>query len=306
MQLNERKEKKQSDKSSEDRSVVSRATTTRMSRWNHTKIFSDFDDEDTRMSGGDFKNEKSVSGQHSKYSAGQQSRATLLRSTVDISFNCFISIMHIIVFRLTVKYNMTRSKKARKAAKQLEEDSFDQLDDEPLDMLDGQKMRAALRSSAPAKAKSDSDDEPTIDDEGRMIIHEEGKYSKSDRKQKREASSDGDGADGRSRAGSHVSGNTQKTQKRMKTSSESGWAYTGKEYASKKAGGDVKRKDKLEPYAYWPLDRKMVSRRPEHRASARSGMARVVKLTKKMEGKSVSHALSIKGAVSKRKKKGGK
>ncbi|XP_042050958.1 RRP12-like protein [Salvia splendens] len=275
--LNERKEKKQTDKSSEDRSVVSRATTARMSRWNHTKIFSDFDDEDTRMSGGDFKNEKSVSGQQSKYSAGQQSRATLLRS-----------------------------KKARKVAKQLEEESFDQLDDEPLDMLDGQKMRTALRSSAPAKMKSDSDDEPSIDDEGRMIIHEEGKYSKSDRKHKREASSDGDGADGRSRAGSHVSGNTQKTQKRMKTSTESGWAYTGKEYASKKAGGDVKRKDKLEPYAYWPLDRKMVSRRPEHRASARSGMARVVKLTKKMEGKSVSHALSIKGAVLKRKKKGGK
>lgn len=187
----------------------------------------------------------------------------------------------------------------------MEEDSFDQLDDEPLDMLDSQKMRSALRSSVPARTKSDSDDEPCIDSEGRMIIREEGKYSKLDRKQKREATSDGDAVEGRSQAGSHVSASTQKTQKRRKTS-ESGWAYTGKEYASKKAGGDVKRKDKLEPYAYWPLDRKMVSRRPEHRAAARSGMARVVKLTKKMEGKSVSNALSMKGAVLKKsKKKGG-
>ncbi|XP_057767673.1 uncharacterized protein LOC130987961 [Salvia miltiorrhiza] len=274
--LKERKEKKQVDKSAEDRSMLSKATTTRMSQWNHTRIFSDFEDEETRISDGGFGNEKSISGRQSKYSSGLQSKATLLRS-----------------------------KKARKAAKQLEEDSFDQLDDEPLDMLDGQKMRSALRSSAPVKIKSDSDDEPCIDSEGRMIIHEEGKYSKSDRKQKREATSDGDGVDGRSQAGSHKSASTQKTQKRRKTS-DSGWAYTGKEYASKKAGGDVKRKDKLEPYAYWPLDRKMVSRRPEHRAAARSGMARVVKLTKKMEGKSVSNALSMKGAMFKKsKKKGG-
>lgn len=196
----------------------------------------------------------------------------------------------------------TRSKRARKAAKGLQEDSFDQLDDEPLDLLDSQKMRSALRSSEPVKKrKSDSDDEPCIDSENRLIIHEEGKYTKSDRKEKRETEE----VDGRSKAGSRLSASTRKTQKRMKTS-ETGWAYTGKEYASKKAGGDLKRKDKLEPYAYWPLDRKMVSRRPEHRASARNGMARVVKLAKKFEGKSVSSALSMKGAgLKKSRKRGG-
>lgn len=200
---------------------------------------------------------------------------------------------------------MTRSKRTRRAAKSLQEDSFDQLDDEPLDLLDRQKMRSALRSSQPVKRKSDSDDEPCIDSEGRLIIHEDGKNKKADRKQKRETSDTGE-VDGRSEAGSLLSASSRKTQKRMKTS-ETGWAYTGKEYASKKAGGDVRRKDKLDPYAYWPLDRKMLSRRPEHRAAARKGMATVVKLTKKLEGKSVSNALSVKGALFKKgKKKGGR
>ncbi|KAJ7963975.1 RRP12-like protein [Quillaja saponaria] len=84
---------------------------------------------------------------------------------------------------------------------------------------------------------------------------------------------------------------------------DSGWAYTGYEYASKKATGDVKRKDKLEPYAY--LDRKMMSHRPEHRAAARKGMSSVVKMTKKLEGKSAFSLLSIKGLeVKKTRKKG--
>ncbi|KAL0338857.1 UNVERIFIED_CONTAM: RRP12-like protein [Sesamum angustifolium] len=273
--LKERKERKQAAKSVEDRSILSRATTSRISRWNHTKIFSDFDDEQTMNSDGELVDEKSISSRQSKYSSAVQSKASLLRS-----------------------------KKSRKSAKSLQADSFDQLDDEPLDLLDRQKTRSALRSSQLVNRKSDSDEEPEMDAEGRLIIHEDGKRKRSDRKQKREVPSDTEG-DGRSEAGSHLSANSKKTQKRMKTS-ESGWAYTGKEYASKKASGDVKRKDKLEPYAYWPLDRKMVSRRPEHRAAARKGMASVVKLTKKLEGKSASHALSMKGVMLKKSKKKGK
>ncbi|KAL0374605.1 UNVERIFIED_CONTAM: RRP12-like protein [Sesamum radiatum] len=272
--LKERKERKQTAKSVEDRSILSRATTSRISRWNHTKIFSDFDDEEMRNSDGELMDEKSISSRQSKYSSALQSKASLLRS-----------------------------KKSRKAAKSLQEDTFDQLDDEPLDLLDRQKTRSALRSSQLVNRKSDSDEEPEMDAEGRLIIHEDGKRKRADRKQKREVPSDAE-VDGRSEAGSHLSANSKKTQKRMKTS-ESGWAYTGKEYASKKASGDVKRKDKLEPYAYWPLDRKMVSRRPEHRAAARKGMASVVKLTKKLEGKSASHALSMKGVVLKKSKKKG-
>ncbi|EOY30181.1 ARM repeat superfamily protein isoform 2 [Theobroma cacao] len=202
--------------------------------------------------------------------------------------------------RLKSKASSPRSKKTRKADKSLPEDLFDQFEDEPLDLLDQHKTRSALRSSSHLKRKQDSDDEPEFDPDGRLIIHERGKPKK------KVPPSDPD-SDARSEARSHFSvGSSRNTQKRRKTS-DSGWAYTGNEYASKKAGGDVKKKDKLEPYAYWPLDRKMMSRRPEHRAAARKGMASVVKMTKKLEGKSASNALSVKFMKFKKaQKKGGK
>ncbi|MBA0638959.1 hypothetical protein Goklo_022022 [Gossypium klotzschianum] len=260
-----RKEKKQAVSSVESKSHLSKATTSRLSRWNHTKIFSDFGDDDT-----DDSDVEMASGQKSKASSKLKSKASTLRS-----------------------------KKTRRAEKSLPEDLLDQLEDEPLDLLDRHKTRSALRSSSNLKRKQDSDDEPEFDPEGRLIINE-------GRKPKKVAASDPD-SDRRSEAPSHFSvGSSRNNQKRRKTS-ESGWAYTGSEYASKKAGGDVKRKDKLEPYAYWPLDRKMMSRRPEHRAAARKGMASVVKMTKKLEGKSTSTALSSKFMKSRKiQKKGGK
>ena len=192
-----------------------------------------------------------------------------------------------------------------KAAKSLPEDLFDQLEDEPLDLLDQHKTRSALRSTGGGhhlKRKPGLEDEPEIDSEGRLIIRE-GEGGKPRREVS--SSSNPESEDVRSQAGSShksINSSIEKNRKRRKTS-DSGWAYTGGEYASKKAAGDVKRKDKLEPYAYWPLDRKMMSRRPEHRAAARKGMASVVRLTKKLEGKSVSSALSSKGLRFKRVQK---
>ncbi|TKY54389.1 RRP12 protein [Spatholobus suberectus] len=181
--------------------------------------------------------------------------------------------------------------------KNLPEHLSDQSDDEPLDLLDQQKTRSALKTSEHLKRKSRLDDEVEVDSEGRLIIREEGEWRK-------ERPADDD-FDTRSEPDSHLSAKSgTKGQKRRKTS-DSGWAYTGKEYASKKAGGDVKRKDKLEPYAYWPLDRKMMSRRPQQRAAARKGMASVVKMTKKLEGKSASGVLSMKSLKLKRTQKKG-
>jgi len=197
---------------------------------------------------------------------------------------------------LTSGASSLRSKRSRKAAKSLPEDLFDQLEDEPLDLLDQRKTRSALRSSEHLKRKPDSDDEPEIDPEGRLIIHEEGK-----KKLKREMSPDPD-SDARTKASTHLSTNSSRMGQKRRKTSDSGWAYVGSEYGSKKASGDVKRKGN-EPYAYWPLDRKMMSRRPEQRAAARKGMANVVKLTKKFEGKSVSNALSIKDMKIKKGKK---
>ncbi|OMP11677.1 Armadillo-like helical [Corchorus capsularis] len=264
--IKERKERKQTAGSEESKSHLSKATKSRLSRWNHTKIFSDFGDDDTNDSDAEM-----ASGKQSKGSSRLKSKASSLRS-----------------------------KKLRRADKSLPGDLFDQLEDEPLDLLDRNKTRSALRSSSHLKRKQDSDDEPEFDPDGRLIIHEGGK------RKKKVAPSDHD-SDVRSEAHSRFSvGSSRKNQKRQKTS-ESGWAYTGKEYASKKASGDLKRKDKLEPYAYWPLDRKMMSRRPEHRAAARKGMASVVKMTKMLEGKSATSALSMKAMKFKKaQKKGGK
>lgn len=40
----------------------------------------------------------------------------------------------------------------------------------------------------------------------------------------------------------------------------------GKEYRAKKAGGDMKKKGKLEPYAYIPLDPKFMAKRNKRNA----------------------------------------
>jgi ribosomal RNA-processing protein 12 len=201
----------------------------------------------------------------------------------------------LVIYKSTDTIFLYFSSSKSSAAKNLPEHLFDQLEDEPLDLLDRQKTILSLRSKR-LKRKIDLD-EPELDSEGRLIIHD-------GEEPKKETPSDHD-LDAKS---DHLSVNSRRNQKRRKTVDSGGWAYTGSEYSSKKAGGDVKRKDKLEPYAYWPLDRKMMSRRPEHRAAARKGMAGVVKMTKKLEGKSASVALSSKGLKFKRsqKKKGSK
>ncbi|KAK1418640.1 hypothetical protein QVD17_27785 [Tagetes erecta] len=244
--INERKERKHSANTEETKSRLSKATTSRLSRWNHTKIFSDLGDEETEN--GNFED--------MTYS-GRQSMLNSKKSSL----------------------------KSKRTKKRLAEDSYEQLDDEPLDLLDREKTRSSLRSSDSLKRKLQSDDEPEIDADGRLIITED------DRSFKKEITATGSDSDVRSVA-------SRKKEKRRKTS-QSGWAYTGSDYTSKKAGGDLKRKGKFEPYAYWPLDRKMVSRRPEQRAVARKGMSSVVK---RLEGQTVSNALAMKGLKVKRSK----
>ncbi|XP_071737282.1 uncharacterized protein [Rutidosis leptorrhynchoides] len=259
----ERKERKHTANTEQTESRHSKATTSRLSRWNHTKIFSDFGDGETEDGSFEELDTKTFSGRRSNHNSKKSSL------------------------------------RAKRAGKSLPEDAYDQLDDEPLDLLDRQKTRSSLRSAGSLKRKLQSDDEPEIDADGRLIIREDEEPFKRDA-----VGPTGSESDARSfAAGSKLSINSssRKGEKRRKTN-ETGWAYTGSEYSSKKAGGDLKRKGKLEPYAYWPLDRKMVSRRPEHRAAARKGMSSVVKLSKRLEGQSVSNALSLKGLKFKRSK----
>lgn len=61
-----------------------------------------------------------------------------------------------------------------------------------------------------------------------------------------------------------------------------GGQHSGDRFKAKKsgAGGDVKGSSKVEPYAYWPLDRKMLNRRVQKTKTAKSGLDRVVSAAK--------------------------
>ncbi|XP_062220493.1 uncharacterized protein LOC133919935 [Phragmites australis] len=187
----------------------------------------------------------------------------------------------------------TRLSRKRQADKSLLEKFIDQSTGEPLDLLDQKTVRLALKSAAGKKRAAPDDDdneeELEMDPEGRIIVRDE-----RDKRRKKPVSRDEE-VDERSSVRSQ-------SVKKRKTSS-SGWAYTGHEYTSKKAGGDLKKKDKMEPYAYWPLDRKLLNRRSDRKASARKGMSSVMKVTKRLEGKSASAALSANKRTMKLKHK---
>ena len=86
------------------------------------------------------------------------------------------------------------------------------------------------------------------------------------------------------------SGRTQKTSKTARTAKTTRTAKTARgenrhsaeTYRAKKgAKGDVQGKSrKLEPYAYWPLDPKLLNRRASKKATAKDGLARVVRNAK--------------------------
>ena len=48
-------------------------------------------------------------------------------------------------------------------------------------------------------------------------------------------------------------------------------------YKAKRAGGDTQGTSKHEPFAYWPLDKRLNSKRREKQASAKAGLAGIVK-----------------------------
>ncbi|GLT98825.1 hypothetical protein SLE2022_163050 [Rubroshorea leprosula] len=103
--IKKRKEGKLSANSVESKSQLSKATISRVSRWNHTKIFSDFAGEGTEDSGGEY----------------MDSETTIPRRRSWVSK------------RLKSKASLLQTKKRRRADKSLPEDLFDQLEDEPLD-----------------------------------------------------------------------------------------------------------------------------------------------------------------------------
>jgi ribosomal RNA-processing protein 12 len=159
------------------------------------------------------------------------------------------------------------------------------------DLLDDSKMRKHLLAQGAKTAQyrrnefGDADDDGTKyrtdRSTGKLKIVEE-----NDRKRARDDDDDDDD-DGATRRtfGTRKSGKTKrtmgtnkstKTNKTAKTSA----THTGDRYKAK-GGGDVRRKgEKLQPYAYWPLDAKLLNRRNSKRGEARDTLSGVVKSSK--------------------------
>ncbi len=205
----------------------------------------------------------------------------------------------------------------RKSNKRLPEDAMDTGGGEPLDLLDTQRTREVLRGPKSQFTKNDVDDEVEFTADGKLIVDESGDRIREKLKRKKQWEEDhpdtesqggqslkrrraGDkSVSGKARSTREQAGSRAGTMQKPKKAPSSSWAYTGSEYANQKSkvGGDVKKEGKLDPYAYWPLDPKMLNRREAKRTAARKGMASVIKSTKKLQGMSASRALAPGGPI---------
>jgi ribosomal RNA-processing protein 12 len=61
---------------------------------------------------------------------------------------------------------------------------------------------------------------------------------------------------------------------------QAGKEHTGDRFRAKKAEGDVSRQGGVQPYAYWPMDAKLLNRREAKKRDARKGLDRVVSAAK--------------------------
>jgi ribosomal RNA-processing protein 12 len=185
--------------------------------------------------------------------------------------------------------------------------------DEPMDLLDGAASRQLSRSAAgtaPTRSVDMRGEDGFERDpaSGRLVINDEeaAAEAKAERKRKRAGddydSDDSDfddlrghvrdldaamrsaarsvrvagiapstlGAQGAIPPGSGVS--------RLPPRQRESIAHSGERYKPKSsaAGGDMRGKSSIEPYAYWALDRRMLNRRQTKRSSASKGLANVV------------------------------
>lgn len=179
---------------------------------------------------------------------------------------------------------------------------------EPVDLLDMTTARALTRRAAGQNTADDEIDDYTRDAGGRMVIKEDvtlltKRKRGGDQEFGSEDSDDGFGrgapgpggkavrfarstagsVGGRSRASNGSFGGKSLGNKSVRSSASKRSAASAKEshhsgnrFKAKKAGGDVKGGGAVEPYAYWPMDRKMLNRRPSKAAVAKAGLNAVV------------------------------
>ena len=136
---------------------------------------------------------------------------------------------------------------------------------EPIDLLDPSSLGVIARKNRRKEHDSDDDmDDFKLDKFGKIIITEEenGKsFNQSRKRNKRDFDSENASNDDES---SNVGDQKSEVPKRKKKKKRVEQAF-GKEFKAKKADGDAKFKgQKSDPYAYIPLDHRMLNKRKKH------------------------------------------
>ncbi|GAB9470174.1 hypothetical protein Gpo141_00007426 [Globisporangium polare] len=153
-----------------------------------------------------------------------------------------------------LKAAMKRKKDLHKKKKVIRED-----EDDIVDFLDSNAAVKNVYSAYDDDDDASDDEDFQMSKDGRMIIPDDAKMGSNDESDDEEKIKM-DVASQLEKMGLH---NSSK-QQQMKRKRDDGDA--GKEYRAKKAGGDMKKKGKLEPYAYIPLDPKLMAKRNKRNA----------------------------------------
>lgn len=183
---------------------------------------------------------------------------------------------------------------SRKRARQAIAADFGEEEGDPMDLLDHGMARHMLKAGAKRAAieqsgKDEDDREFKVAPDGRMVIKREWEHDvrfAEDGEENADARSAG-GRSSRSKYARTEGGRSRMTSRTgvssggrsarsQKSSAGKSVVHEADRYRSKKSQGDVKGAKKFEPYAYWPMDRRLMNRRPSKRREAKQGLQRVL------------------------------
>jgi len=183
---------------------------------------------------------------------------------------------------------------SRKRARQGIGADFGEEEGDPMDLLDHGMARHVLKSGAKRAAleqagNEEGDREFKVAPDGRLVIKREWEHEvrfAEDDEENNDARSAG-GRSSRSKYARTEGGRSRMTSKTgvssggrsarsQKSAGGKSVVHEADRYRSKKSKGDVKGAKKFEPYAYWPMDRRMMNRRPSKRREAKQGLQRVL------------------------------
>lgn len=169
---------------------------------------------------------------------------------------------------------------------------------EPLNLLEGSTIRHLVgmnvRRSGHVEKERMAEDAITFNrgDDGKLIINEESKKrGREIEDEYDESDEDSDdvilrgitgqelalkGSQSMAKAASYAGITSRYGDRASKKKVSRGSSISGDRFRSIKSGGDVKGKSKVEPFAYWPLDRRLMNRRQHKTKAAKDALRAVV------------------------------